>query len=47
MILIFFDEPIKLGNGEIIAVKICSDFTIFNSFKVIVVQYGFDIEEIN
>ena len=42
----YFNEPIKLGNGEVIAVKKCSDFTIVNGFKDIAVQYGFDIEEV-
>ncbi|MBR5033218.1 MAG: SEL1-like repeat protein [Treponema sp.] len=42
----YFDEPIKLENGEVIAVKICSDFTIVNGFKDIATRYGFNIEEV-
>ena len=42
----YFDDPIKLGSGEVIAVKMCSDFTIVNGFKDIAVKYGFDIEEV-
>ena len=42
----YFDEPIRLGNGDVVAVKICSDFTIVNGFKDIAVQYGFDIQEV-
>ncbi len=43
----YFNEPITLGNGEIIAILICSDFFIVNSFKNIAVQLGFDIGEVH
>ncbi|MBR4824785.1 MAG: sel1 repeat family protein [Spirochaetaceae bacterium] len=42
----YFHEPIKLKNGEIIAVKNCSSYNIVSSFKEIAIQYGFEIEEV-
>ncbi len=43
---IYFDDPITLGDGQRIAVKMCSDYYIVNNLKKIALQNGFDIEEV-